>query len=175
MLCHDGGADPARLASAIWDYNHSLAYVTEVLADAASLGLGSPGALGDRAAEALRFAMAQIGTPYVWGGEQAGVGFDCSGLAQAAYAEAGVKLPRVAQDQFDAGPHVVPGVPLAPGDLVFFGTDPTNVTHVGLVLDPSGLMVDAPHSGANVRIETFPTVLGAAWGDEIYVGATRPA
>jgi hypothetical protein len=37
------------------------------------------------------------------------------------------------------------------------------------------VMVDAPHTGADVRVESFPTVVGAAWGDEDFVGATRPA
>jgi len=47
-------------------------------------------------------ALAQVGTPYIWGGESPGVGFDCSGLVQAAYEVAGITLSRVAQDQFDA-------------------------------------------------------------------------
>ena len=51
-------------------------------------------------AVALSSALSQIGTPYVWGGETPGVGFDCSGLVQAAYAVAGLALPRVAQDQY---------------------------------------------------------------------------
>ena len=72
---------------------------------------------------ALSFAAQQLGTPYVWGGTGAG-GFDCSGLVQAAYGRAGVTLPRVAQDQFDAGPAVPAGTAVEPGDLVFFGSGP---------------------------------------------------
>jgi hypothetical protein len=48
-------------------------------------------------------------------------------------------------------------------------------THVGMVVDPTGLMVDAPHSGAAVRVEAFPLIPGAAWGSDIYLGATDPA
>ena len=126
-------------------------------------GTSTPGESA-AAARALAWALAQRGTPYRWGGEGGG-GFDCSGLVQAAFAAAGVALPRVAQDQFDAGPPVGPG-PLEPGDLVFFGTGPGGVDHVGMALG-DGLMVDAPHTGAVVRVE-------AIWSDG-YVGATRPA
>ena len=72
-----------------------------------------------------------------------GVAFDCSGLVQAAYAAAGITLPRVAQDQYNAGRPVPAGEPLQPGDLVFFGTSPTDITHVGIVLG-NGEMIDAP-------------------------------
>ena len=112
---------------------------------------------------ALAFAAGQLGVPYRWGGNGPG-GFDCSGLTQAAYAHAGVAPPRVAQDQFDAGPAVTGATP-QPGDLVFFGSGPTGVDHVGLYVG-DGLMVDAPHTGAVVRVEA------ADWSG--LVGATRP-
>jgi cell wall-associated NlpC family hydrolase len=117
------------------------------------------------AARALSWALAQLGTPYRWGGEGDG-GFDCSGLVQAAFGAAGVRLPRVAQDQFDAGPHLAPGTALLPGDLVFFGTSDLAVDHVGIVVS-TGEMVDAPHTGAFVRVEPIFS--------DGYVGATRPA
>jgi cell wall-associated NlpC family hydrolase len=106
-------------------------------------------------------ALAFLGVPYVWGGESSG-GFDCSGLVQAAYREAGVSLPRVAQDQYDAGPAVSPGQVVVPGDLVFFGTGPEDVSHVGMFVG-DGLMVDAPHSGATVRfdrVDGFGSIVG---------------
>jgi cell wall-associated NlpC family hydrolase len=191
MLCADGGASPAGLPRALYDYNHSTAYVAEVLRIARATASADPTTSVDPttsagtdpaagtdltnspAALAVTWALAQIGTPYVWGGETPGVGFDCSGLVQAAYAAAGVALPRVAQAQFDAGPAVPSGAPLEPGDLVFFGAGPLAVEHVGLVIEP-GLMVDAPHPGADVRQEPFPTTVGAPWGDEVFLGATRP-
>jgi cell wall-associated NlpC family hydrolase len=85
---------------------------------------------------------------------------------QAAYAAAGVTLPRVAQDQYDVGPQLAPGTPLRPGDLVFFGSSVHGVDHVGMVV-AGGEMVDAPHTGAVVRVEPI-------WTDG-FVGATRPA
>jgi cell wall-associated NlpC family hydrolase len=118
-----------------------------------------------QAASALNFALAQLGTPYRWGGEGPG-GFDCSGLVQAAYASAGITLPRVAQQQFDAGPAIPPGASLQTGDLVFFGSDAAHVEHVGMVAGP-GLMVDAPYTGAVVRFDGYQR--------ESYVGATRPS
>ncbi|HET6874604.1 MAG TPA: NlpC/P60 family protein [Acidimicrobiales bacterium] len=171
MLCADVAGTPSRLVQAIYDYNHSTAYVSTVLADARAYGLVGSSPPGDVAVE---YALAQVGTPYRWGGEQPGIGFDCSGLAQASWQAAGTGIPRVAQDQYDAGPAVPPGVALDPGDLVFFGSGPTNVVHVGIVVDPSGVMVDAPHSGADVRVESFPTRVGANWGGETYLGATNP-
>jgi cell wall-associated NlpC family hydrolase len=182
MLCANGAADGANLAGAVFSYNHSDAYVSEVLGLAGTYAQEAQ--KQTQAAEdtagvvALHWALAQLGTPYVWGGETPGFGFDCSGLVQAAYKVAGIALPRVAQEQFDRGPPVTPGTPLEPGDLVFFGTSTTDVEHVGLYAgteDGRAVMVDAPHQGADVRVEPFPDTPGAAWGAELYIGATRPA
>ena len=112
----------------------------------------------------MDWALAQVGTPYVWGGETPGIGFDCSGLVQAAYKVAGITLPRVAQNQYDATTKLEPDDPLQPGDLLFFGGGPNDVTHVGIYVG-SGQMVDAPHAGADVRVESFE-----GWTD--FVGAT---
>jgi cell wall-associated NlpC family hydrolase len=112
-------------------------------------------------ASAVKDVMAFLGVPYVWGGES-NQGFDCSGLVQAVYREAGVSLPRVAQDQYNAGPAVSPGQTVVPGDLVFFGTGSGNVTHVGMFVG-DGLMVDAPHTGAAVRfdrVDGFGSIVG---------------
>ena len=120
----------------------------------------------------MSWALSQIGTPYVWGGETPGVGFDCSGLVQAAYAAAGVALPRVAQDQYDRTPKLEPGTALAPGDLVFFGGGPGSIDHVGLfagVVDGQDVMIDAPHTGADVRAEAFPATPGASFGSLLFV------
>ena len=82
----------------------SAGYAAQVLTWARRYGTTVTG-ISDAAAVAVRAAMSQLGTPYLWGGESPG-GFDCSGLVQWAYAHAGVALPRVAQDQYDAGPAV---------------------------------------------------------------------
>jgi cell wall-associated NlpC family hydrolase len=181
MLCANGAANGANLAGAIESYNHSASYVAQVLALAQSYG-GTTASLvptgSSAGVVAAEWALQQIGTPYVWGGETVGVGFDCSGLVQAAYRAAGVSLPRVAQDQYDATAKVPPGAPLEAGDLVFFGGGPGSIDHVGLYVGVEGgasIMVDAPHTGADVRVERFPTSVGASFGDLLFVGATRPS
>ncbi|MGH9075514.1 MAG: NlpC/P60 family protein [Acidimicrobiales bacterium] len=179
MLCATGAATDADIRSAVFAYNHSTSYVDQVmsLAHSYSQTQAQAVAAGTAGGIALDWALAQVGTPYVWGGETPGVGFDCSGLVQAAYKVAGIALPRVAQNQYGSGPQLPPGTPLQPGDLVFFGASSTDVTHVGIYIGFQGgrsVMVDAPHTGADVRVEPFPTALGASWGTEAFVGATAP-
>jgi cell wall-associated NlpC family hydrolase len=185
LLCADGAAGGADLSGAVYAYNHLASYVAQVLALAQSYAAtgagttaGTPGIDDSAGAVAVSWALSQIGTPYVWGGETPGVGFDCSGLVQAAYAVASIALPRVAQDQYDATPKLVPGAALAPGDLVFFGGGPGSIDHVGLfvgVVNGQDVMVDAPYTGADVRAEDFPGTPGASFGNLLFVGATRPA
>jgi cell wall-associated NlpC family hydrolase len=178
LLCADGGGTPGLLNAAIFAYNHSAAYVALVLAYASAYEQESAtpfqltSASGPTRGIALGSvvvadAEAYLGTPYVWGGEQPGVGFDCSGLVQWVYAEAGISLPRVAQDQYDAGPQLPAGATLYPGDLVFFGSGPDAVEHVGIYVG-GGEMIDAPYTGVDVR---FDRVASVSLG---FVGATRP-
>jgi cell wall-associated NlpC family hydrolase len=119
---------------------------------------------------AINYACGQRGLPYVWGGNgpAAGhAGFDCSGLTKAAYAAAGITLPRTAHTQYHAGPHVPLNEPLLPGDFVFYGNPNTKIHHVGLYIG-HGKMINAPTFGQSVQIDNlrYP-------GDK-YAGATRP-
>ncbi len=175
MLCANGAANGANLNQAIFDYNHATWYVSEVLALAQTYGQtqAQTVATGTAGGIAVDWALAQVGTPYIWGGETPGVGFDCSGLVQAAYKIAGISLPRVAQDQYDGTAKLGPGDPVEPGDLIFFGAGPSDVTHVGIYVG-NGQMVDAPHTGADVRVEATPTTPGASWGTDVVVGVTDP-
>lgn len=121
----------------------------------------------------VKIAQGQLGVPYVWGGESANKAFDCSGLVQWVYGQAGETLPRVAQGQYDATPKVATGAQLQAGDLLFFGSGPKGIEHVGIYIG-NGQMIDAPHTGADVRVDTVFGPNGQPlWGN--YVGATRPA
>ncbi|GAA5146213.1 hypothetical protein GCM10023321_05340 [Pseudonocardia eucalypti] len=116
---------------------------------------------------ALAFAHEQLGTPYVWGGNGPDDGgFDCSGLVMKAYASAGVRLPRTAQAQFEAGPRIPEEEPIRAGDLVFFGGGPKSVTHVGVAVSATR-MIDAPQRGEVVKVGPIKRAN--------LVGITRPA
>ncbi|MFI0965318.1 NlpC/P60 family protein [Streptomyces sp. NPDC021080] len=109
----------------------------------------TPAGSSSKAAEALAFARAQIGKPYVWGATGPD-SYDCSGLTQAAWKAAGVSLPRVTYDQVNAGT-TVSLADARPGDLVFFYDD---ISHVGIYIG-DGMMIHAPKPGAYVREESI--------------------
>ena len=104
----------------------------------------------------LQTAAHQVGKPYVWGA----VGpdsFDCSGLVMWSFAAAGVRMPRVSQQQWFAGPHVDYSHAL-PGDLLFWHydpTDPTDIDHVAIYAG-NGMMLVAPHTGDYVKYVPVP-------------------
>jgi cell wall-associated NlpC family hydrolase len=168
LLCTNGAKDGADIAGAIYAYNHDESYVTKVLSYAATYAAPAPASTSSAATTAISYALDQIGTPYVWGGETPGVGFDCSGLTQAAYESVGITIPRTSEEQWTALPHV-PLDDLQPGDLVFFdpGEDiPGLPGHVGIYLG-NDEMVDAPYTGVNVRIDSL--------GGTPPFGAARPS
>lgn len=108
------------------------------------------GAGGANAAQIIQFAETQLGVPYVWGGESPGQGMDCSGLIQWAYSKAGVQIPRVAEDQQKTGT-AIPVNQAQPGDLLFNG----NPAHHVVMAIGGGKIIEAPHTGLNVRIRAY--------------------
>nr|WP_202487706.1 NlpC/P60 family protein [Streptomyces sp. SID8354] len=167
LLCANGARNGKNLQAALYSYNHSHTYVSQVLTTAGRYTTIAPPPTGS-AAKVVAFARAQLGVPYVWGGDgPSDGGFDCSGLTQAAYHAAGIRLPRVAQSQYDTGPQLPKGTQLAPGDLLFFGPSPHRITHVALYVG-AGRAIDAPHPGAVVR--QGPARISAS----SFQGATRP-
>ena len=125
-------------------------------------------------AKIVAAARSQLGVPYVYGGRDAGVGFDCSGLAQWCCAQAGVVIPRGSAAQFlDSGPRV--DSEIQPGDLVFFyGGESSGPRpgHVGVAIT-TDQMIDAPYTGVDVRFDDFTTI--PTIGPLDFWGATRPA
>jgi cell wall-associated NlpC family hydrolase len=194
-LCGTGTTDlsrPDQLNAAILRYNHSQAYVDEVVKwkttydqMGQNAGNGSPVPAGSARGQAVVAAAQRemaLGIPYTWGGGGIGgpslgycsaangylggvcvasrtVGFDCSGLAQYAYGQAGVSIARTAQDQYDGAPTKIPMsaglAALQPGDLVFFSLNPGSgkgIYHVGIYIG-AGQMINAAHTGTIVRVE----------------------
>jgi cell wall-associated NlpC family hydrolase len=126
-----------------------------------SQGTSSPVVSGSGGARtAVQWAYRELGKPYVWGAAGPD-SFDCSGLTQYVWAKAGVYLDHYTGSQWNQGRHVSQSQ-LQPGDLVFFGSD---LHHVGIYIG-NGNMIEAPHSGANVRI--------APYNRSDYAGAVRP-
>ncbi|MER6709688.1 MULTISPECIES: NlpC/P60 family protein [unclassified Streptomyces] len=109
--------------------------------------LGSATAASGRGAAAVAAARSALGKPYVWGANGP-TGFDCSGLMQWSYAQAGVSLPRTSQAQRFAG-RQVPLSEARPGDLVVYRSD---ASHVGMYMG-NGQVIHAPYPGAPVRYD----------------------
>ena len=101
-------------------------------------------------AVAIGWVFSELGKNYLWGGTGPDQ-FDCSGLMQYAWRQAGVDIPRVAADQ-DTWTVPVPLSQLLPGDLVFFGQ--SDIHHVGMYIG-DGLMINAPHTGDVVRVSSI--------------------
>ena len=122
---------------------------------------------------ALRAAESRKGLPYVWGAAGP-VSFDCSGLVQWSFAQAGVSMPRVAADQARTG-QAVPVDQLEPGDLLFYHTDPTDpgyISHVAIYLG-NGWMIQAPQPGMDVQV--VPADFGSQFAGAIRVDPSLAA
>jgi cell wall-associated NlpC family hydrolase len=116
------------------------------------------------AEKAVSFVYAQLGCSYVWGGTgPCSAGFDCSGLVQAAWAYAGVAIPRTSQEQW-AGLPAVPVSDIQPGDLIIM----LGGEHVGMYVG-GGYLIDAPHTGAVVERVPY-----SGWYTANTVGIVRP-
>jgi cell wall-associated NlpC family hydrolase len=118
-----------------------------------------------QAGKAVAFAYAQIGCPYVYGGTgPCPRGYDCSGLAQAAWAAAGVAIPRDSYEQWAGLPHVSLSA-IEPGDLLIYNGEGHVAIYVG-----NGYIIDAPQTGMDV--ERIP--MSTPWYADSLDGAVRP-
>ncbi len=118
-----------------------------------------------QADKAVAFAYAQVGCPYVYGGTgPCQLGFDCSGLALAAWAAAGVAIPRDSYEQWAGLPHVSLSA-IEPGDLLIYNGEGHVAIYVG-----DGYIIDAPQTGMDV--ERIP--MNTPWYADNLDGAVRP-
>jgi peptidoglycan DL-endopeptidase CwlO len=120
------------------------------------------GTTSTQGGKAVAFAYAQLGKPYQWGATGPG-SYDCSGLAQAAWAAAGVSIPRTTYAQWAALPHISTSA-LEPGDLLYFD----GIGHVAIYVG-GGDLIDAPQTGMDVQ-----KVPLSGWYASTLVGAARP-
>jgi len=128
----------------------------------------SSGASATQGDIAANWALTQLGKPYQWGAAGPDT-YDCSGLTMEAWARAGVQLLHYTGYQWEEGPHV-PLTELQRGDLLFYATDnsdPATIHHVGIYIG-NAMMVDAPYTGAFVRIDSI-------YAPGTPIGAIRPA
>lgn len=132
--------------------------------DAGGVTSGSdPLGTGTSALKAVSFVYQQLGKPYLFGGTGPDA-FDCSGLMQAAWASAGVSIPRDTYQQWASLPHVAKA-DLQPGDIVFFESEGHDGMYIG-----NGMLIDAPHTGEVIR----KVALDGYWYAQNYDGAVRP-
>ena len=129
-----------------------------------STGGSYNGPTNTEAGKAVAFAYAQLGCPYVFGATgPCSSGFDCSGLTMAAWAAAGVSIPRDSYGQ--AALHAVPSSQMQPGDILEYAGD----SHVGIYV-VGGMLIDAPQPGMSVE----KISLSSSWYASNFDGAFRP-
>ncbi|WP_405576202.1 C40 family peptidase [Streptomyces sp. NBC_01092] len=192
-LCGNGRdlTKRAQLKAAIFSYNRSNAYVSNVLGwiDQYTAAAKDPDLknVSAKVRTVIEAALSQRGVPYSWGGgntsgKSYGIccspggksgtaikGFDCSGLTQYAYAKGGISLPRVAASQAGVGKRIPASLgtsALKAGDLVFYATTPgrdSTIYHVAIYLG-GGQMVNAPRPGTVVRLDAVNAMPGYAGG-----------
>lgn len=102
-------------------------------------------------------ALKYIGVPYVWGGSSPS-GFDCSGLVQYSYAQNGISIPRVAQDQYNKSTKISKSE-LQKGDLIFTSKlgSTSKINHVVMYIGDNKV-IEAPYTGMNVRTKSLDSV-----------------
>ncbi|WP_239137095.1 C40 family peptidase [Sphaerisporangium rufum] len=164
-LLGDVGDERKRVEKLVGEQERLLRRLNQFNAgDPNSRGIRYDGPASGNARTALTFAFAQAGKPYRYGATGPGA-YDCSGFAQAAWAKAGVKLPRTTYQQWAWGAkRRVPMDKLQPGDLIFSN----GLGHMGIYAG-NGKMIHAPRTGDVVKVVTL-----ASYGRGRFVGAVRP-
>lgn len=178
--CASSGAVPRPFPSPDWDV--AKAEVPEAPETPSASASAPSGATADKPADKSAFssltsrrfdgravaeyAMGFRGVPYRIGGADP-AGFDCSGLVQYVFAQYGISVPRVVEQQYEVGNKIKPAE-IKPGDLIFFNTKGPGPSHVAISIGQERF-VHAPNSTGVVRVETLTSTY---WGSR-YVGARR--
>ncbi len=155
LLSHLQAAERARVLEA----SRSSVRTAPTTSTSTSTSLANVPVSG-RAAAAVRFAMAQVGKPYVYGASGPSA-YDCSGLTMRAWGAAGVGLAHSSSAQYGEGTHISPSQ-LQPGDLVFYYSP---ISHVGMYIG-NGMIVNAENPSAGIRVAPLYSMP--------FVGAVRP-
>ena len=165
-------ATAATVAGAVGGSSSAAAATTAANQAGGATGpVGGSASGGSAGMAAVQAAVSQLGVPYVFGGEEPGVGFDCSGLVQWAWAQAGVTIPRTTETQWPALTHVSLDA-LEPGDLLFYynldGDDQVDhvVMYTGSGPYGTDTVIQAPFTGSTVSYSPIFT--------EGLIGAARP-
>jgi len=128
----------------------------------ASAPSGSPAGRDGAASRAADAALKMVGKPYRFGGSSPSSGFDCSGLVQFSFKQAGVAVPRSTDEQWRASRRIR-RAELRRGDLIFFDQEGKKNSHVGIYLG-AGRFVHAPSSGKSVRSDRLD---GPYWSKHV--------
>ena len=176
MLCGNG-TGRGEVSTAIFDYNHSTAYVQQVLAQARAYATVLAPATGSCASvrppdagafAAIVFACQQLGQPYVWGGNGSGNGgFDCSGLTTAAYAAAGIALPPHGRRAISSRCTTHRRTAVVAGGL--------GVLRHGHAHPPCRALPGWRHDDRRTGLRASSTVEPFRWPHDDFFGATRPS
>ncbi|MGX8904693.1 C40 family peptidase [Streptomyces netropsis] len=174
LAAYNAGSGAVLKYGGIPPYKETQGYVQSIVALAGKPAPGGNSSTAERGATVVNAAQDVIGTPYSWGGGSVSgpttgtccspngssgssiTGFDCSGLTLYAYARVGISLPRTAAEQYAASEPVKPEQAM-PGDLVFYGSSPTSLHHVGIYVG-GGWILDAPRPGTEVRFSPMKSM-----------------
>jgi len=159
QLASLSGSDAATASAFGTELNNALGATSTGSSTASTLGRATTtGDVSAQQQQVIAAAESAVGVPYVWGGNSLTTGVDCSGLVQQAFKTIGIDLPRLSADQAKSGTAVSSMAEAQPGDLIAWDNSSRNngADHIAIYLG-NGKMIEAPYTGAKVRIVDVPS------------------